>query len=117
VDTKYEFGRLPDGRVVIIDEIHTPDSSRFWKAEGYAASFEAGLEPENFDKEFIRLEYAARGFRGEGQPPAMPDELWAGAAERYIRIYEMLTGQIFDPGAYPPGPRLAANLRQAGVLK
>jgi phosphoribosylaminoimidazole-succinocarboxamide synthase len=117
VDTKYEFGRLPDGRVVIIDEIHTPDSSRFWKADGYDASFTAGLEPENFDKEFIRLEYTARGFRGEGQPPEMPDELWAAAAERYIRIFEMLTGQVFEPGVYPAGPRLAANLRQAGVLK
>jgi phosphoribosylaminoimidazole-succinocarboxamide synthase len=116
VDTKYEFGRLPDGRVVVIDEIHTPDSSRFWKAEGYADLFAAGKEPENFDKEFIRLEYTARGFRGDGPPPDMPDELWAAAAERYMRIYEMLTGETFAAGAYPAGPRLAANLRQAGVL-
>jgi len=117
VDTKYEFGRLPDGRVVIIDEIHTPDSSRFWKADGYEASIRAGQEPENFDKEFVRLEYAARGFRGDGEPPEMPDTLWAAAGERYIRIYEMLTGLPFDPGAYPAGPRLVDNLRQEGVLR
>jgi phosphoribosylaminoimidazole-succinocarboxamide synthase len=116
VDTKYEFGRLPDGRVVVIDEIHTPDSSRFWKAETYSESFASGLEPENFDKEFVRLEYTARGFRGDGEPPVMPDQLWAAASERYINIYEALTQQTFAPGAYPPGPRLEANLRKEGVL-
>lgn len=116
VDTKYEFGRTPDGRVVLIDEIHTPDSSRFWKAESYAATFEAGFEPENFDKEFVRLEYASRGYRGEGQAPEMPASLWAAASERYIRIYEMLAGTSFVPGEYPIGPRLEANLRKGGLL-
>jgi len=116
VDTKYEFGRLPDGRVVVIDEIHTPDSSRFWKADGYEATLRVGAEPENFDKEFVRLEYTARGFRGDGEPPRMPDTLWAAAAERYIRIYEMLTGLTFEPGAYPVDARLAQNLRKEGIL-
>jgi phosphoribosylaminoimidazole-succinocarboxamide synthase len=116
VDTKYEFGRAPDGTITLIDEVHTPDSSRFWKADTYLARFESGEEPENFDKEFIRLEYAARGYRGEGDAPTMPDALWTAASQRYIAIYEMLTHTPFVPGAYPVGPRLAENLRKAGFL-
>ena len=117
VDTKYEFGRAPDGSVVLIDEIHTPDSSRFWKADTYAAQIARGAEPENFDKEFVRIEYAAKGYRGDGEIPAMPASLWAAVSQRYIQIYEMLTGNVFVPGEYPAGARLEANLRQAGVLK
>ncbi|MBN1665653.1 MAG: phosphoribosylaminoimidazolesuccinocarboxamide synthase [Anaerolineales bacterium] len=111
VDTKYEFGRAPDGRVLIIDEVHTPDSSRFWRADSYAECLAAGQEPENFDKEFVRLEYAARGYRGAGEPPEMPVDLWQRVSERYIWLYEHLTGQQFEPGTYPVGPRLLANLR------
>ncbi len=107
VDTKYEFGRAPDGRILLIDEVHTPDSSRFWKADSYESRFAAGHEPENFDKEFVRIAYAEKGYRGEGEIPSMPDELWAAASERYITIYEMLTGQEFAPGAYPVNERLA----------
>ncbi|MGB8647769.1 MAG: phosphoribosylaminoimidazolesuccinocarboxamide synthase [Anaerolineae bacterium] len=116
VDTKYEFGRAPDGRVLLIDEVHTPDSSRFWKADSYAGRFASGQEPENFDKEFVRLAYAEQGYRGDGPVPAMPDALWVGASERYIRIYEMLTGQAFAPGEYPVEPRLRRNLRAAGLF-
>ena len=116
VDTKYEFGCAPDGRIILIDEVHTPDSSRFWKADTYPARFAAGEEPENFDKEFIRLAYAAQGYRGEGDPPQMPPELWVEASLRYIAIYEMLTGQVFQPGAYPVEPRLVENLQKAGIL-
>ena len=117
VDTKYEFGRTRDGRVLLIDEVHTPDSSRFWKADSYPELFAGGEEPENFDKEFVRLAYAERGYRGDGPTPEMPDDLWVGASERYIRIYEMLTGQTFSPGAYPVEPRLEKNLAQTGVLE
>lgn len=117
VDTKYEFGRAPDGRVVLIDEIHTPDSSRFWKADSYAEKIASGLEPENFDKEFVRIEYAAKGYRGDGDAPDLPAALWAAVSARYIQIYEMLTGSAFIPGEYPAGARLEANLRRAGVLK
>lgn len=116
VDTKYEFGHAPDGRVLLIDEVHTPDSSRFWKAETYAARFAAGEEPENFDKEFVRLAYAARGYRGEGEPPALPDDLWISASARYIALYEMLTGQLFEPSEYPAEPRLIRNLSSRGWL-
>jgi len=117
VDTKYEFGRAPDGQVLLIDELHTPDSSRFWRADSYPGLFARGEEPENFDKEFVRLAYAQQGYRGEGVPPVMPPDLWVTASQRYIAIFEMLTGQFFKPGAYPVGPRLAENLRKAGVLK
>ncbi|CAG0929931.1 partial phosphoribosylaminoimidazole-succinocarboxamide synthase, partial [Planctomycetaceae bacterium] len=111
VDTKYEFGRAPDGQVMLIDEVHTPDSSRFWKATSYEEGFAKGEEPENFDKEFVRLAYAEQGYRGDGPIPAMPDDLWIAASQRYITIYEMLTGQTFVPGAYPIEPRLMENLK------
>ena len=116
VDTKYEFGRAPDGRVLLIDEVHTPDSSRFWKADSYPTLFAAGQEPENFDKEFVRIAYTEHGYRGEGEPPRMPSDLWVAASQRYIGIYEMLTGETFAPGAYPVEPRLKENLRKAGLL-
>jgi phosphoribosylaminoimidazole-succinocarboxamide synthase len=116
VDTKYEFGRTADGKVALIDEVHTPDSSRFWKADSYAQKFGAGEEPENYDKEFIRLEYAAKGYRGDGELPLMPDALWTAASLRYISIYEMLTGLSFIPGQYPVEPRLKTNLEKAGLL-
>jgi phosphoribosylaminoimidazole-succinocarboxamide synthase len=105
VDTKYEFG-LVDGRLVLIDEVHTPDSSRYWTL----ASYEAG-EPENFDKEFLRKWFARQGYRGDGRPPVMPDEFVAQVAARYIAAFERLTGQGFVPGRQPAVERIAANLR------
>lgn len=116
VDTKYEFGRAPDGRILLMDEVHTPDSSRFWRADTYAQRFQSGEEPENFDKEFIRMAYAEKGYRGEGEPPVMADELWTDSSQRYIQIYEMLTGRSFTPGEYPVELRLERNLREAGLL-
>ncbi len=116
VDTKYEFGRAADGTILLADEVHTPDSSRFWKADSYAERFAAGEEPENFDKEFIRRYFADRGYRGEGEVPHADPELWIQASQRYIQIYELLTGTTFVPGAYPVEARLEANLRQKGLL-
>jgi phosphoribosylaminoimidazole-succinocarboxamide synthase len=116
VDTKYEFGRAADGSVVLIDEVHTPDSSRFWKADSYETRFAAEEDPENFDKEFVRLAYAEKGYRGEGEIPSMPDELWISASERYIQIYEMLTGKTFEAGEYPVEQRLIQNLKDAGLI-
>lgn len=112
VDTKYEFGLAPSGALMLIDEIHTPDSSRFWIAATYADRIAAGQEPDNFDKEFIRLYYAAHGYRGEGDPFPLPADLAVQAAARYIRTYEMLTGETFAPGAWPAAPRIEANLRR-----
>jgi phosphoribosylaminoimidazole-succinocarboxamide synthase len=111
VDTKYEFGRTPDGKVMIIDEVHTPDSSRFWLAESYEDLVAQGEEPENFDKEFLRLWYAERGYRGDGEPPEPTDDLIAQVSERYIALYEMLTGQTLEPGAYPANPRIVSTLK------
>lgn len=111
VDTKYEFGRAPTGEVMLIDEVHTPDSSRFWLAGSYQQRLNAGLEPENFDKEFLRLWYTRQGYRGDGEPPGATEELIIQIAQRYIALYEKLTGQIFQPGAYPAGPRIERVLR------
>jgi len=112
VDTKYEFGIAPDGSVMLIDEVHTPDSSRYWKANTYEAKFNVGEEPENFDKEFVRIAYADKGYRGDGEIPSMPNDLWVAASERYITIYEMLTGKTFEAGAYPIEERLLKNLKE-----
>ncbi len=111
VDTKYEFG-LIDGKPTLIDEVHTPDSSRFWVAESYAAVQGTDQEPENFDKEFLRLWFARQGYRGEGDPPPMPPKFVAQVAKRYIAAYERLTQQAFIPGAYPPAERIRAALGQ-----
>jgi phosphoribosylaminoimidazole-succinocarboxamide synthase len=116
VDTKYEFGRAPDGRILLIDEVHTPDSSRFWRADTYPVHFAAGEEPENFDKEFVRLAYAQQDYRGDGDPPSMPADLWVDASQRYISIFERLTGKPFQPGTYPVEGRLLENLRRVGIL-
>lgn len=116
VDTKYEFGCTPDGKVVLIDEVHTPDSSRFWTADSYEPKFVAGEDPENFDKEFVRLAYAEKGYRGDGEIPAMPNDLWVSASQRYIQIFEMLTGNEFVPGAYPVESRLLESLKKGGLL-
>jgi phosphoribosylaminoimidazole-succinocarboxamide synthase len=113
VDTKYEFGRAPDGRLLLVDEVHTPDSSRFWKANTYPTCFAAGQEPENFDKEFVRISYTDKGYRGDGIIPSMPADLWVAASQRYIAIYELLTGLEFEAGAYPVEPRLLNNLHTA----
>lgn len=111
VDTKYEFGLTPQGELVLIDEVHTPDSSRFWVADTYAKQLAAGEEPENFDKEFIRLHYAANGYRGEGDPMPLPQDLARQASTRYILTYEMLTGKAFVPGEQPAAERIAHNLQ------
>ena len=115
-DTKYEFGLTADGSVILIDEVHTPDSSRFWRDETYAHHFVSGIEPESFDKELVRIAYAEKGYRGDGEPPVMPTELWASASERYITIYEMLTGETFNAGSYPIESRLIENLKKAEVI-
>lgn len=107
VDTKYEFG-LIDGQLAVIDEIHTPDSSRYWTADSYRT----GSEPENFDKEYLRRWFAERGYRGDGEPPAMPDEFVAHVAGRYIAAYERLTGTAFIPGEQPASSRIERNLTQ-----
>ncbi len=115
VDTKYEFGLAPDGSLLLIDEVHTPDSSRFWKAKSYQERLGKGMEPELFDKEFVRLRYTEVGYRGDGELPALPDSVWAETSLLYQKAYELLTGEPFKPGSYPVGPRLAATLAKEGI--
>ena len=95
VDTKYEFGLDEKGKLMLIDEIHTPDSSRFWIKKTYKERLKKGLEPENFDKEFLRLWFKNKGYAGDGKPPKMPLEFIAKVSERYISIYEKLVGKKF----------------------
>lgn len=94
VDTKYEFGLYHD-KLMLIDEIHTPDSSRFWIKATYKKRLSKGLEPENFDKEFLRLWFKEKGYSGEGKPPKMPSSFIAKVSERYQSIYEKIIGKKF----------------------
>lgn len=112
VDTKYEFGKTPEGELVVIDEIHTPDSSRYWFAETYAERFESGQDPESFDKEYLRRYLAAQGFTGDGEVPPIPDEVRVEASLRYLRAVEQITGAPFEPNLEEPLARIARNLRQ-----
>jgi phosphoribosylaminoimidazole-succinocarboxamide synthase len=114
VDTKYEFG-LIGGQLALIDEVHTPDSSRFWVLDSY----KPGREPENFDKEYLRQWFVQRGYRGEGEPPAMPDDFVADVAARYIAAYERLTTCEFMPGERPVVERITQSVggcREIGLI-
>ena len=115
-DTKYEFGLAPDGRLLLIDEVHTPDSSRFWVADTYTERLAAGEDPESLDKEPIRKWLSAAGYRGEGELPALPTEVVIETSARYIRAYETLTGRSFERGASPVVPRIVQALHREGVL-
>jgi phosphoribosylaminoimidazole-succinocarboxamide synthase len=97
VDTKYEFGKK-DGKIVLIDEIHTPDSSRYFYADGYEERQAAGEEQKQLSKEFVRQWLISKGFQGkEGQTvPSMPDAFVEEVSERYIELYESITGEKFE---------------------
>ncbi len=115
VDTKYEFGKTADGEIVVIDEIHTPDSSRFWYAASYAARFAAGQDPESFDKEYVRRFLVDQGYRGEGPIPVIPDGVRVEATRRYIEAVDAITGTPFVPNLEEPGERMRKNLALAGL--
>lgn len=110
VDTKYEFGVSPDGEIVLIDEIHTPDSSRFWFADEYEERLASGTPQKKIDKEYLREWLAERGFVGEGEVPEVPDEIKAETARRYIESYELITGQKFEAEVGDVAARLEQNL-------
>jgi phosphoribosylaminoimidazole-succinocarboxamide synthase len=112
VDTKYEFGTDENGNLVLIDEIHTPDSSRYWQLDTYRARFDKGEEPEYFDKEFLRLWFKDHcdPYKDAALPPA-PKELVEELSRRYIRMYEQITGTPFKPGEEPIAARIARNLK------
>lgn len=110
-DTKYEFGLAVDtGELLLIDEVHTPDSSRYWVVDGYEARLAAGDEPESLDKELVRRALIELGYDGDGDPPALPADVVAAASSRYASAYERLTGLAFVPGDTPIADRIARNL-------
>jgi phosphoribosylaminoimidazole-succinocarboxamide synthase len=94
-DTKYEFGLDKAGNVVLADEIHTPDSSRFWIADSYEAAFAAGARPRSFDKDFIRSWVVERCDPYKDPIPAIPDELILQTSDVYLQAYKMITGKTF----------------------
>jgi phosphoribosylaminoimidazole-succinocarboxamide synthase len=110
VDTKYELGLDERGRLVVIDEIHTPDSSRYWYRDSYAPALARGESPRAIDKEYVRLWLGEQGYKGDGPPPALPDDVRCEAARRYVEIYEQLTGLRFEPNTEEPLRRIRANL-------
>jgi phosphoribosylaminoimidazole-succinocarboxamide synthase len=110
VDTKYEIGRKPDGSFCFIDEIHTPDSSRYWYADDYEARFDRGEEPRGLDKEYVRRTLVEQGYKGDGPPPKLTDDVRVEAARRYIQVCELVTGRPFVPDALEPLARIKRNL-------
>ena len=101
---------------MLIDEIHTPDSSRFWFADTYQDRFDKGEEQRKIDKEYLRTWLANQGFRGEGPIPTIPDEIKVETAQKYIQAYELITGQKFKAEPGDLKQRIEANLRKAGYL-
>ena len=116
VDTKYEFGTDENGKLILIDEIHTPDSSRFWQLDSYAERFGKGEEPQYFDKEFMRLWFKENcdPYKDATLPDA-PYELVEELSRRYIQMYEQITGDKFAPGETPVLPRIERNLKDYAI--
>ncbi|MBI4234807.1 phosphoribosylaminoimidazolesuccinocarboxamide synthase [Candidatus Peregrinibacteria bacterium] len=110
VDTKYEFGRDKDGKIILIDEIHTPDSSRFWFADEYEARFAKSEPQKKIDKEYLREWLANKGFIGEGEIPVVPEDVKVETAKRYIQAYELITGKEFVASVGDVHERLKNNL-------
>lgn len=111
VDTKYEFGYDENGKIYLIDEIHTPDSSRYWLSDTYEEKFAKGEEPDNIDKEFLRLWFKENcdPYNDETLPDA-PEELVVELSKRYIQLYEMITGKTFETEVGDVKERIEKNL-------
>ncbi len=110
VDTKYEMGLDREGRLVVIDEIHTPDSSRYWQRDGYERALSQGGDPAQLDKEYLRRWLGDQGYRGEGQWPEIPVDIRCEATRRYVEAYEQITGSAFEPDTRPIVERIRGNL-------
>jgi phosphoribosylaminoimidazole-succinocarboxamide synthase len=116
VDTKYEMG-IAEGKLVVIDEIHTPDSSRYWVADGYEERFARGADQEMLDKENIRQWLIKEhGFSGHGQPPPLTDDVRVMLATKYMQVYERLTGESFESKVGSVEERIRANLAAKGYV-
>ncbi len=110
-DTKYEFGLDRKDKLILIDEIHTPDSSRLWLKKTYQQKFKKGQEVENYDKEIMRLWFAKQGYKGRGKIPQMSEDLIVDLARRYIEVYEKVTGEKFSIDlSIDPKKRIMENL-------
>jgi phosphoribosylaminoimidazole-succinocarboxamide synthase len=109
VDTKYEFGESK-GELYVIDEIHTPDSSRYWRAAEYGDRFRRGEEQAMLDKENIRQWLLNQGFSGNAEPPAIPDSVRIDLAQKYLTAYEAITGEPLPLSVGPVEPRIRAAL-------
>ena len=109
VDTKYEMGLDAEGNITIADEVHTPDSSRYWVADSYEARFAAGEEPESLDKEFFRLWMRDQGFEYGGPKPEITDDVRMMLGAKYIELYERMTGESFVP---PSDSDITARIEQ-----
>jgi len=110
VDTKYELGLDADGELVVADEIHTPDSSRYWYRDVYEQAMSKGQDPPALDKEYVRRWLADQGYRGDGTAPELTLAVRCEAARRYIEAYEQVTGLSFEPDPDPPAERVPRNL-------
>lgn len=118
VDTKYEFGYDENGKLYIADEIHTPDSSRYWVSESYPRLFNEGLEPESLDKEFLRLWIAERCDPYKEPIPEIPDETLVDFSARYISLFEQVSGQTFEisQSGEPVRERVRRNLKRYATV-
>jgi phosphoribosylaminoimidazole-succinocarboxamide synthase len=110
VDTKYELAFDADGGLVVIDEIHTPDSSRYWYRDRYERALSEGRTPEALDKEYVRRWLGEQGYAGDGPPPEIPLDVRCEAARRYIEAFEQISGRAFEPDTQDPLPRIRRNL-------
>jgi phosphoribosylaminoimidazole-succinocarboxamide synthase len=110
VDTKYEMGLDADGEIVVIDEIHTPDSSRYWHHDSHERALSQGTDPMQLDKEYLRVWLGDQGYKGEGQWPEIPIDVRCEATRRYIEAFEKITGCSFEPDTQPIEERIRRNL-------
>ena len=115
VDTKYEFGIYND-ELIVIDEIHTPDSSRYWIKDTYYENYEKGVSQNMLDKENIRQWLIEQGFKGEGTPPELTDDIRILLSEKYIELYKKLTGKDFAPYIGDVKSRILNNLKKASII-
>jgi phosphoribosylaminoimidazole-succinocarboxamide synthase len=110
VDTKYEMGLDSDGNIIVIDEIHTPDSSRYWHRDGYEKALSDETDPTQLDKEYLRRWLGDQGYRGEGASPEIPVDVRCEATRRYVEAFEQITGRSFEPDTGDVVPRIRRNL-------
>lgn len=115
VDTKYEFGETPDGEIVVIDEIHTPDSSRYWIKESYEELFSAGSTQQMLDKEYVRQWLIKeKNYMGDGEAPVIDEDVKVSAAKKYIDVYELITGKEFEAMVGNVSERMKESLIKNG---